>query len=169
MPLENLKGRVAFIFEEDDFDVDQIVGVKNIKIQDLDELAGLAMKSYDPDFAARVKPGDVIVGGHNFGYGHPHYPPMKALRHLGVAGVIAESFSPGYWRGEISMGFPQCSCPGIRAAVSRWDEVEVDWSAGVVRNLTRDTEIVFEPLALGDARMLEAGGLLPYLKMNPAN
>ena len=89
MTLENLHGRVAYIFEEDDFDVDQIVGVKNIKIQDLDELAGLAMASYDPDFATQVQPGDVIVGGHNFGFGHPHYPPMKALRHLGVAGVIA--------------------------------------------------------------------------------
>ncbi|PHP65296.1 3-isopropylmalate dehydratase [Zhengella mangrovi] len=168
MALQNLKGRVAFIFEEDDFDVDQIVGVKNIKIQDVDELAALAMTSYDPDFSKEVRKGDVIVGGRNFGYGHPHYPPMKALRHLGIAGVLAESFSPGYWRGEISMGFPQCSCPGIRAAVKRWDEIEVDWPAGVVRNLTQGTEIPFEPLAHSDALMLEAGGLLPYLKMNPA-
>lgn len=168
MSLKNLKGRVAFIFEEDDFDVDQIVGVKNIKIQDLDELASLAMTSYDPDFATKVKQGDIIVGGHNFGYGHPHYPPMKALRHLGIEGVIAESFSPGYWRGEISMGFPQCSCPGIRALVNRWDEIEVDWQAGLVRNFTQDTKIEFEPLALSDQQMLEAGGLLPYLKMNPA-
>lgn len=162
--LKNLKGRVAFVFQEDDFDVDQIVGVKNIKIQDLDELAALAMQSYDPDFASQVRKGDVIVGGHNFGYGHPHYPPMKALRHLGVEGVIAESFSPGYWRGEISMGFPQVSCPGIRAFVDRWDEIEVDWSGGIVRNLTKNAEIAFEPLAKADAAMLEAGGLLGYLK-----
>lgn len=169
MPLKKLKGRVAFVFEEDDFDVDQIVGVKNIKIQDVDELAALAMSSYDPDFAKSVKPGDVIVGGHNFGYGHPHYPPMKALRHLGITGVIAESFSPGYWRGEISMGFPQASCPGIRKLVERWDDIEVDWDAGVVRNLTRGSELPFEPLAKADALMLEAGGLVPYLKQTPAS
>lgn len=169
MTLENLKGRVAFIFEEDDFDVDQIVGVKNIKIQDLDELADLAMQSYDPDFAKEVRPGDILVGGVNFGYGHPHYPPMKAMRHLGISGVIAESFSPGYWRGEISMGFPQCSCPGIRETVNRWDEIEVDWDAGVVRNLTEGRDIAFEPLALADRRMLEAGGLIPYLQQNPAS
>jgi len=168
MTLENLKGRVAFIFEEDDFDVDQIVGVKNIKIQDLDELAGLAMQSYDPDFAKEVRTGDILVGGINFGYGHPHYPPMKAMRHLGVAGVIAESFSPGYWRGEISMGFPQCSCPGIREIVNRWDEIEVDWNAGLVRNLTQGREIAFEPLAVADRKMLEYGGLIPYLQQNPA-
>lgn len=168
MTLKNLRGRVAFVFEEDDFDVDQIVGVKNIKIQDVDELASLAMTSYDPDFGQSVRQGDVIVGGDNFGYGHPHYPPMRALRHLGIAGVIAESFSPGYWRGEISMGFPQVSCPGIRGLVKRWDEVEVDWEAGRVRNLTQRRELPFEPLARADRLMLEAGGLVPYLKQYPA-
>jgi 3-isopropylmalate/(R)-2-methylmalate dehydratase small subunit len=56
-----------------------------------------------------VRLGDLLVGNHNFGYGHPHYPPMKAMRHMGIAGVIV--VPPGYWRGEISMGFPQVSCP----------------------------------------------------------
>jgi 3-isopropylmalate/(R)-2-methylmalate dehydratase small subunit len=162
--LPNLRGRVAFLFEEADFDVDQIVGVKNIKIQDVDELAAAAMQSYDPDFRLKVRRGDLLVGASNFGYGHPHYPPMKAMRHLGVAGVIAESFSPGYWRGEISMGFPQVSCPGIMKFVDRWDEIEVDWASGVVRNHTKKRELAFEPLALADRRMLEAGGLVPYLK-----
>lgn len=167
--LNILRGRVAFVFDEDDFDVDQIVGVKNIKIQDIEELAAAAMQSYDPDFAKKVRPGDLLVGGHNFGYGHPHYPPMKAMRHFGIAGVIAESFSPGYWRGEISMGFPQVSCPGIRSLVERWDEVEVDWNAGLVRNLTKGTELPFEPLAKADALMLTAGGLVPYLKQSSAS
>ena len=164
--LPNLKGRVAFVFEERDFDVDQIIGVKNIKIQDVAELAALAMESYDPDFQSKVRPGDVVVGADNFGYGHPHYPPMRAMRHLGIAGVIAESFSPGYWRGEISMGFPQVSCPGILNFVQRWDDIEVDWTAGVVRNLTQQRELAFEPLSRADRMMLEAGGLVPYLKQS---
>ncbi|MBN9527100.1 MAG: 3-isopropylmalate dehydratase [Alphaproteobacteria bacterium] len=168
MALKNLRGRVAFIFEEIDFDVDQIVGVKNIKIQDVAELAKVAMQAYDPDFAKVVQPGDLLVGNHNFGYGHPHYPPMRAMRHLGITGVVAESFSPGYWRGEISMGFPQVSCPGILGLVERWDEIEVDWAAGVVRNLTRGREIAFEPLARADYEMLDAGGLLQYLKAGTA-
>ena len=95
MPLQNLRGRVAWVFAEDDFDVDQIVGVKNIKITDIDELAGLAMQSYDPDFRQQVKAGDLLVGGSNFGYGHPHYPPMRAMRHLGIGGVIAGPDMPG--------------------------------------------------------------------------
>jgi 3-isopropylmalate/(R)-2-methylmalate dehydratase small subunit len=164
MSLQNLHGRVAFVFDEINFDVDQIVGVKNIKITDIDELAAAAMKSYDPEFHDKVKPGDIIVGNHNFGYGHPHYPPMRAMRHLGIAGVIAESFSPGYWRGEISMGFPQASCPGILDLVKRWDEVEVDWEKNVVRNLTQGTSLPIEPLSFADREMLDAGGLIGYLK-----
>jgi len=163
MTLQNLKGRVAFIFEEVDFDVDQIVGVKNIKIQDAEELASVAMESYEPNFRSQIRAGDLLVGNTNFGYGHPHYPPMIAMRHIGIAGVIAESFSPGYWRGEIAMGFPQISCPGIVKMVDRWDELEVDWRTCEVRNLTKKTDIAFEPMSESDMQMLEAGGLVGYL------
>jgi 3-isopropylmalate/(R)-2-methylmalate dehydratase small subunit len=168
MALQNLRGRVAWIFPDDDFDVDQIVGVKNIKITDIDELAQLAMKEQDPGFAKAVRPGDLLVGGRNFGYGHPHYPPLRAMRHLGIAGVLAESFSPGFWRGEISMGFPLVAVEGILGAVARWDEIGVDWSAGTVTNHTQHRELRFAPLALADQRMLEFGGLTGYLKHRAA-
>jgi 3-isopropylmalate/(R)-2-methylmalate dehydratase small subunit len=164
MPLKNLRGRVAWIFDEENFDVDQIVGVKNIKITNVAELAEMAMKAYDPDFAAQVRPGDLIVGAGNFGYGHPHYPPLRALHHLGIAGVVAESFSPGFWRGEISMGTALVACPGILQIVNRWNEIEVDWEAGRVRNLTTGSHLDFEPLSSADYLMLETGGLVPYLK-----
>ena len=168
MGLENIRGRAAFIFEEENFDVDQIVGVKNIKIKDVEELSRLAMSSYDPDFAKTVEAGDVLIGNHNFGYGHPHYPPMIAMRNLGIAGVIAESFSPGYWRGEIAMGFPQAACPGILKNVDRWDLLEIDWSENKVRNLTRQVELDMEPLPDADRMMLEAGGLIGYLHARDA-
>ena len=164
MPLPNLRGRVAWIFTEENFDVDQIVGVKNIKITDVAELAKLAMQGYDPAFSTSVQPGDLVIGAGNFGYGHPHYPPLRALRHLGIAGVIAESFSPGFWRGEISMGTALVPCPGILQRVRRWDEVEVDWDAGVVRNHTNAGSLPFEPLSAADRDMLETGGLVPYLQ-----
>ena len=169
MALANLNGRVAWIFAEADFDIDQIVGVKNIKIQDPDKLAALAMSAYDPDFQAKVQPGDLLVGNHNFGYGHPHYPPMIAMRRLGVAGVVAESFAPGYWRGEIAMGFPQAACSGILAAVRRWDRLQVDWDAGTVRNLSQGKSLPMTPLAAADRQMLEAGGLIGYLHARRGN
>ena len=121
------------------------------------------MESYEPNFRSQIRAGDLLVGNTNFGYGHPHYPPMIAMRHIGIAGVIAESFSPGYWRGEIAMGFPQISCPGIVKMVDRWDELEVDWRTCEVRNLTKKTDVAFEPMSESDMQMLEAGGLVGYL------
>ncbi|AFK53486.1 3-isopropylmalate dehydratase [Tistrella mobilis] len=164
MSLPDLRGRAVWVFREDDYDIDRIIGVENIKITDIDALAALVMKDDEPGFPQKVRPGDLLVGADNFGYGHPHYPAMRAMRHLGVAGVIADGFSPGFWRGEISMGFPLIPCPGVAAATDRFDSLEVDWQAGCVRNLTRGWEKPFEPLSVADRAMLEAGGLVPYLK-----
>jgi 3-isopropylmalate/(R)-2-methylmalate dehydratase small subunit len=162
--LANLRGRVAYIFDEPNFDVDQIIGVKNVKTSNVEQLAAIAMQTYDKSFRDTVRAGDIVVGADNFGYGHPHYPPMRALRHLGISGVIAESFSPGYWKGEISMGFPQISCRGILSAVNRWDEIEVNWATDEVHNLSVGKTLKFEPLARAEYLMLAAGGLVPYLK-----
>lgn len=164
MSLPNLRGRVAWIFEEDNYDIDLIVGIKNIKLTDINELASVTMSSYDKDFSSAVQQGDLLVAGHNFGYGHPHYPAMRAMRHLGIAGVIAESFSPGFFRGEISMGFPLVSCPGIRAAVSRWDALRVDWEQGHVVNERSGQALAFEPLSSVERATLACGGFIPYLK-----
>ena len=164
MSLPSIHGRVAFVFDEIDFDVDQIIGVKNIKLKDPVELAAVAMQSYDPDFSSLVKKGDVLVGAMNFGYGHPHYPPMIGMRHLGISAVIAESFSPGYWRGEVAMGFPQIACPGILNFVKRWDEIEVDWATHQIINHTRKDRIDFEIWSESDRLMIASGGVLGYLK-----
>lgn len=168
MSLPNLQGRVAWVFEEDDYDIDLIVGVRNIKITDVKELAAIAMSDYTSNFAATVSKGDLLIGGENFGYGHPHYPAMRAMRHLGISAVIAESFSPGFFRGEISMGFPLVTCPGIRAAVARGDELTVDWSTSEVTNLRSGKTLALQPFAASERGMLEAGGLIPYLKRRMA-
>ena len=167
--LPNLRGRVAWVFGEDDYDIDLIIGVRNIKITDVKELAALAMADREPGFASTVQQGDLLVGGRNFGYGHPHYPAMRAMRHLGIAGVVAESYSPGFFRGEISMGFPLATCPGILAAAKRGDEIEVDWAAGQVRHLGNGQVLPLQPLSAAERQTLQAGGLVPYLKQRLAS
>ncbi|CAN7764972.1 3-isopropylmalate dehydratase [Variovorax sp. LjRoot175] len=164
MSLANLRGRAAWVFEEDDYDIDLIIGVRNIKITDVSELAALAMSDYAPDFASTVQKGDVLIGGRNFGYGHPHYPAMRAMRHLGISCVIAESFSPGFFRGEMSMGFPLVTCPGIRAAVVRGDELEVNWDTNEVSNVRTGQKLPLQPFSASERGMLDAGGLIPYLR-----
>jgi 3-isopropylmalate/(R)-2-methylmalate dehydratase small subunit len=168
MSLPHLRGRVAWVFDEEDYDIDLIVGVGNIKITDVKQLAALALADRDPHFAASVQRGDLLVGGRNFGYGHPHYPAMRAMRHLGIAGVVAESFSPGFFRGEISMGFPLVTCTGILGLAQRGDEIEVDWTHGCVRHHGRGTSLPLQPLNAAEQHTLEAGGLIPYLKQRLA-
>jgi 3-isopropylmalate/(R)-2-methylmalate dehydratase small subunit len=118
----------------------------------------------DGEFAERRRPGDFIIAGPNFGYGHPHYPTMIGMRKLGISGVIGEHFAPGYWIGEISKGFPQISCPGILASTDRWDELEVDWGHLLVRNHTKGLSAPFERLSSSEVATLEAGGFLSYLQ-----
>lgn len=168
MSLVNLKGRAAWVFDADDYDIDLIVGVRNIKITDVRELAALAMTDYVPDFAGSVAKGDMLIGGRNFGYGHPHYPAMRAMRHLGISCVIAESFAPGFFRGETSMGFPLVTCPGVLAAVSRGDALEIDWAADRLTNASTGRTLALAPFSPSERGMLDAGGLIPFLKSRMA-
>jgi 3-isopropylmalate/(R)-2-methylmalate dehydratase small subunit len=152
-----LSGRVAWIFEAD-FDIDLVIGVKNIKSYDPDHLASVCMTSFDPDFVRQVRPGDVIVGGRNFGYGHPHYPAMIALRNAGIAAVVAESFAPGFWRGEIYQGMPLVTVPGITDAVTRWDEVHVEWREARVTVPSSGEVLRGKPLSARAIKVIAAGG-----------
>lgn len=155
-PPEIIDGRVAWIFG-DDFDIDLVVGVSNIKSYDPDHLRSVCMTAYDRSFVDRVKPGDIVVGGRNFGYGHPHYPPMVALRNCGIAAIVAESFSPGFWRGETFNGMPLITVPGISTAVTTGDAVTLDWRAAIVR--TADgSELVGNPPSARTVSVIEAGG-----------
>jgi 3-isopropylmalate/(R)-2-methylmalate dehydratase small subunit len=126
-----LEGEVLWVFG-DDFDVDEIVGVENIRTTDIEFLKGVCMTPFEEGFAERVSPGDLLVGGRNFGYGHPHDQPMQSMRALGVAGVVAESFAPLFARSETFNGFPLLSCPGIATAARRGDRLTVEWEAAEV-------------------------------------
>ncbi|MGE4370725.1 MAG: 3-isopropylmalate dehydratase [Burkholderiaceae bacterium] len=163
MKEEPFRGRIAYVFAEDHFDVDQIVGIENCGEQDLNVLLQVSMKSFDPDFAVKVRVGDMIVGGRNFGYGHPHYPAMRYMRHLGIRAVIAESFAPGFWQNEINMGFIPLACPGILSAVDRWHSLEVHPSGRLV-NLDTGAELAFQPLSARQRDIIDAGGFIPYLQ-----
>ena len=166
--LSAITGRVAWILDEPNYDIDLIVGVANIKEKDIEKLKAACMRSYDPDFAKAVKPGDVLIGGDNFGYGHPHYPSFRALRALGVAAVFAESYAPGFYRGETTNAFPLIECPGIlEAGIARWDTVHFDWASEVltVRPGKPDEKKLQCNRVPGKVKqIIEHGGILGYLK-----
>lgn len=155
---------MAWIFKEPDYDIDLIVGVDYIKVKDLDVLKSVCMKNYDEDFMTNVRQGDVLIGGENFGYGHPHYPAFNALRALGITAVIAESFSPGFYRGESTNGFPLIECPGILESVARWDEVRFDWEREEVIFPQKGIAKKCLPITKKSRKLIECGGIIGYLK-----
>lgn len=160
---DTFEGRAAWVFE-DDFDIDLVIGVTNIKYFDPDKLRSVLMQPYDPAFVDEARPGDVLVGGRNFGYGHPHYPAMIAMRNAGIVAVIAESFAPGFWRGELYQGMPLVTVPGISTAVERWDELAVDWKTATVR-VARTGEVLHgTPPSAHAIEVINAGGGLNLLR-----
>ncbi len=163
-----LRGRAAFVFHEANFDVDRILGFEAMRAHDPQRMRAALMSEFDADFAASVRPGDLLIGGANFGYGHPHGPPMAMMRDLGVAGVIAHSFAPLYLMGELAAGFPQIACPGVLDLVRRWDDIHVDLEGGFLANLTTGRMAPIQAPGAHAMRLMESGGLFSLLRQAAA-
>ena len=162
--LPEIKGRVAWVFSEPNFDIDLVIGVANIKVREIETLKALCMKSYDADFAEKVSKGDLIIGGENFGYGHPHPPAFRALRAIGIAGAICDSFSPGFYRAETCEGFPLIECPGISKETNRWDEIEFDWDEETVY-VTRTGKLLrCSKVPQKTKDLVSCGGMIRYIR-----
>ena len=158
-----LKGRVAWIFE-DNFDVDLIVGIKNIANTDMQKLLADVMQSYDKDFKTSVRKGDFLVGGSNFGYGHPHPQSMMVIREFGINAIISESFAFPFFRSELASGMALFTCPDVSKKVSRWDELELDLENSALSNLSNSEKLIIDPVPPVVLEIIDAGGIVNYLK-----
>lgn len=159
-----IRGRAAWVFQEPNFDIDLIVGVDHMKTQDLEVLKSACMTDYDPEFPEIVEQGDLIIGGENFGYGHPHYPSCRALRGLGINAIIAESFSPGFYRGESSNGYPLIECPGISSAAKRWHTLSFDWETEVLTIEETGQKLQCSKVPQKSKELILSDGIIGYLK-----
>jgi 3-isopropylmalate/(R)-2-methylmalate dehydratase small subunit len=118
----------------------------------------------DPDFPSRARAGDIVVGGKRFAQGNPHIQGMIGLKGCGV-GLVAESIPIGSFRNALAAGLPVLPrCPGVRAMFANAEEIEVDFAAARVRNLTRGTQAGFAPLGPHLLDMLRAGGWGPMFR-----
>jgi 3-isopropylmalate/(R)-2-methylmalate dehydratase small subunit len=146
----------------DDIDTDVLAPGLYMK-SPLAELAAHCLETVAPDFAATVRPGDVIVAGRNFGMGSSREQAAEALKHLGIAAVVARSFAGIFYRNAINLGLPAVTCE--RADTIRdGDQVTVDPEAGEIRNLTADTVISCEVIPDHLMAMIRDGGLVPHLE-----
>lgn len=147
----------------DDVNTDYIIsGRHKFKTLDMDELAKHVMEDLDPHFHKRLKKGDFIVAGTNFGCGSSREQAPLALKHAGVAAVMAQSFARIFFRNAVNNGMPALVCD--TSGIEDGDALEVDLGAGVVRNLTKGTEIESHPLPGVMLDILNEGGLVEYMK-----
>lgn len=128
----------------------------------LEDIAEHVFEPIAPDFVEQFESGDVIIAGENFGSGSSRETAPAALKELGVAAVVAESFARLYYRNSIAIGLPAITCPGVATAVESGDVVEVDLEQNAVRNL--DTGVVCDSEPLNDTiqEIFDAGGLLAH-------
>lgn len=128
----------------------------------LEVLAGHCLEALRPDFAPGVRPGDVVVAGRDFGIGSSREQAAAALRHLGVAAVIAPSFAGLFFRNAFNLGLLLLTCPGCEA-IREGERIAFDARAGTV---TREDGAVLkaDPIPGFLLAMVEAGGLLPQLQ-----
>jgi len=115
-------------------------------------------------FAREVRPGDVVVAGRNFGCGSSRETAPEQLKALGVGCVVAESLARIFLRNAVAIGLPVLVCPGISAAVSDGDEVEVDLARGAVTNRRTGAVRQGSPLPAVMQEILAAGGIMPLLR-----
>jgi 3-isopropylmalate/(R)-2-methylmalate dehydratase small subunit len=146
----------------DDIDTDVLAPGLYMK-SPLAELASHCLETVEPLFAATVKPGDVIVAGRNFGMGSSREQAAEALKHLGIAAVVARSFAGIFYRNAINLGLPAVTCDRA-GEISDGDRVTVDPEAGRIDDHTSATVIPCEVIPDHLMAMIRDGGLVPHLE-----
>ena len=147
----------------DDVNTDVIFpGKYTYTINDPAEMARHALEDLDPAFAGQVQPGDIVVGGKNWGNGSSREQAVVSLRAAGVTALIARSIARIYFRNAVNNGLLPIVCPPAVEAIQNGETVEIDVDRHVVR--CASGEIEFPPLSPSAQAIIAAGGLIPMLK-----
>lgn len=153
----------AFVYG-DDVDTDRLFPGRYLFAVTDDAMRDHALEDLDPTFRARVRPGDILVGGRNFGCGSSREQAVACLVASGVRHVIARSFARIYFRNCINNGVAPIVCDAAVDLIRDGDEVTVDLAEGTVTNETRGETMRFEPLPAFLRDILDAGGLVGHLR-----
>ena len=148
----------------DDVNTDEIIPARYLNSIDPAFLAGHCMEDADAEFTKKVRPGDVLVAGENFGCGSSREHAPIAIKAAGVACVVAESFARIFFRNSINIGLPIIACPDAVDDISPGDDLEIDLAAGRLRNLTTGNAFSFPPFTKEIQEIIAAGGLMPFVK-----
>lgn len=148
----------------DNVDTDVIIPARYLNTPDARELALHCMEDIDPSFVSRVKAGDIIVGGWNFGCGSSREHAPLVIRTVGVSCVIAKSFARIFYRNAINIGLPILECEEAADGINPGDEVEIDFDTGTITDITSGRQWQAVPFPDFIQNIITSGGLLKCAK-----
>ena len=129
---------------------------------DLPELAKHVLEDADDTFAARVRQGDFVVGGSNFGLGSSREHAPLVIKMAGVSAVLAKSVARIFFRNAINQGLPVLICD--TDSINDGDELEIDLAGGAIKDITNGSQLTFGRIPGVMLRILDQGGLIPYIQ-----
>lgn len=135
----------------------------------LDQMGQAAMAGIDLDFHKKISKGDIIVAGANFGSGSSRELALLALKMAGIGGIVAKYFGRIFYRNCIALGFPTIECDEAFNKVDEGDELEIDFSTGVIKNLTKNEEYKGTKYPEEFLEIFQAGGIIPWIKRHGIN
>ena len=152
----------------DHVDTDVIIPARYLDTQDARELASHCMEDIDKTFITKVKDGDIMVAGVNFGCGSSREHAPIAIKASGISCVIAKNFARIFYRNAINIGLAILECPAASEGIDDGDEVTVDFDTGVITNITKNETYQAEPFPPFIKDMITKGGLMASLKAKEA-
>ncbi len=148
----------------DNVDTDGIIPARYLNTSEAAELAAHCLEDLDPEFVKKVRPGDMIVAGENFGCGSSREHAPVAIKGAGVSCVIAKSFARIFFRNSINVGLPALVCPEAAGAIQDGDELAVALESGRIENVTQGGSYQAEPFPEFLQQIIAAGGLVAYTR-----
>lgn len=143
-------------------DTDSILPGQYLNLSNPEELAKHCMEGLDKEFSSKIKAGDIIVAGDNFGCGSSREHAPIALKAANIAYVIAKSFSRIFFRNSINIGFPVITCEEAVIDIEEKDLIEIDNEIGSIINITKNITYQYDPFPPFIQNMISCGGLIPY-------
>jgi 3-isopropylmalate/(R)-2-methylmalate dehydratase small subunit len=149
----------------DNISTDHIVPGRLMYLRsNLPELAKHVLEDADPTFAQRVKKGDFVVAGKNFGLGSSREQAPLVIKIAGVSAILAKSVARIFFRNSINLGLPVLICD--TDGISDGDELEIELKAGIIKNKTNGKQLTFMKIPEIMLNIMNEGGLIPYVKKN---
>ena len=148
----------------DHIDTDVIIPARYLNTSDPAELAKYCMIDYDAEFVNKIKPGDVMVAGINFGCGSSREHAPIAIKEAGISCVIASTFARIFYRNAINIGLPILECPEASSTIKEGDELSINLKTGQIKNVTQNKVFQAAPFPDFMQDLIAAGGLIEYTK-----